>query len=317
MNLHEWGTEWLAGRNGTVRETTRVRHDSMFTRHVLCDEIAELELCDLTRSIMVAFMARLANKPNGRGDTLSAKKRMNIYKALDACLADAVAEELMIRNPLDRVRMPRQRESEQSCFTIAEAQSIIDRRDDHKWGWVYALAILTGMRRGEIAGLTWDAIDLAKSCLYVRTTRSTAGSTVIEDDPKTRHGRRRIDLPDIAVEILDDQLHMRDATRDAWGDDWDESGDHWLVVENDGSLPHPDRIGDGFTQYCQLLDLESWGLVACRHTFAALSLAAGTSLEELKVRMGHAQIATTMIYAHWYPGHGAASADALAKVLGY
>jgi integrase len=317
MKLRDWAEEWLAMRHDTVRATTRVRHDSMFRRHVVDDPIGDVELDDLDRRTMVDFMARLAHKPTTRGSTLSPKTRAHVHKSLHACLSDAVADRVLDRNPLDRVAMPRQHIPEQACYSISDAQTIIDRRSEHRWGWVYALAVLTGMRRGELCGLTWDDIDVTNACLYVRHTRSTAGHSVVDDEPKTRHGRRRIDLPDIAVQILNDTVDARDAARGEWGDDWNPAGDQWLVVNEDGSLPHPDRIGGEFKLYCSLIGVTHHNLIACRHTFAALSLASGTSLEDLKVRMGHAQIATTLLYSHWYPGHGATAAAALAAVLGY
>jgi integrase len=317
MTLRGWGEEWLTMRHDTMRPTTRVRHASMFRLHVLDDVIGDLELADLDRRTMVDYMARLAHKPSGRGSPLSPKTRAHIYKSLHACLSDAVAEGLLDRNPLDRIPMPRQHTPEQPCYSISEAQTIIDRRSEHRWGWVYALAVLTGMRRGELCGLTWDDVDLANACLYVRHTRSTAGHTIVEDEPKTRHGKRRIDLPEIAVDILNDTIQARDTARAEWGNDWNPAGDHRLIVNEDGSLPHPDRVGDQFKAYCTLIRVTHHNLIACRHTFAALSLASGTSLEDLKVRMGHAQIATTLLYAHWYPGHGATAAAALAAVLGY
>lgn len=315
MTLAEWAAEWLDLRDGATRATTQVRQESLVRRHIVGDEILSVTpLAELRRAEVVAFTRRLAHVPNGRGGTLSPKTRLHVHKALSHLLADAVAEGLLDRNPMDRVARPRQHDDEMAHYTLDETRQLIDERHRHHFGPCFALAVLTGLRRGELAGLQWRDVHLEEAWIAVATTRTTAGGAVVTDAPKTRRSRRRVDLPPQGVEILGELADRRDSARAAWGVDWDPDGDTWVIVYEDGSLPHPDRLGDHFARYCAELDLPHYGLHALRHTYASL-LAPHTPLLVLKELLGHADIATTQRYLHFEPGHARGAVAALGDAL--
>lgn len=315
----EWVEQWLAGRTGTVAVTTAVRHESMVRRHVAGDLVlGPMALADVDRAVLVDYFARLAAVPNGRGETLAPKTRKHVHRALRQLLDDAVAEGLIARNPMQRLRAPRQRAIEVAYFEPDEVRALIDGRHTHRWGRIYALGALTGMRRGELCGLQWPAVNATAAQIEVLLTRTTAGGAIILGDPKTDRSHRLIDLPDIAVTTVEESRDALLDDRTTWGSDWNDDGDLWCARNEDGSLPHPDRLGDEFRAYCRALGISELGLHGLRHTFAAASIRAGVDVYTLSRRLGHSTVSTTLdVYGHLWPGQGASAAAAMAGAMGY
>lgn len=78
---------------------------------------------------------------------------------------------------------------------------------------LYLCAIVLGMRRGELLGLIWDAVDLDGGRLAVRQALSWVDGQAVIQSPKTRASRRVIPLPDAAVSALGEHQKRQDNER--------------------------------------------------------------------------------------------------------
>ncbi len=86
-------------------------------------------------------------------------------------------------------------------YTETEVRTILESVDDDRLGHACELA-LSGLRRGEIAGLRWSDIDFDAKTLTVMNNRTDAGGTVTETNPKTATSRRTLPLPDRLATVL-------------------------------------------------------------------------------------------------------------------
>jgi integrase len=287
---------WHDDRRPNLRDTTAVREESMLLRHIGGDPLGVTPAKLVTRRDAVAFGERLAMKGNGRGAPLAPKTRRHVGKALRQAFDASWDIEV---NPFARVALPALPDGEAKFLTRSEIDVLLHSIKRHRWGWAYAVLLLTGMRRSEFCGLRWTEIDLDAGHLDVKWRRTTAGSEVVEGAPKTRKARRRIPLDPLAVRLLRDRLLERDRNRDEWGPDWCARGDEYVWSREDGSLPHPDQLSAEFDRFCGLVGITNCGLHGLRHSFATIAIAAGVAAYSLSRMMGHSQVGFTLgVYGH-------------------
>jgi integrase len=137
------------------------------------------------------------------------------------------------------------------------------------------VALATGMRRGELLGLKWRDITLEMGSLQVaRSMDRVAGHGVVESEPKTAQGRRRIALAPFAVEVLKQhRIHQLEARLKA-GPNWNE---HDLVFCNVyGNFLHPFRLYTMFHKVLTDADLPHMHFHDLRHSAATILLAMGS-----------------------------------------
>jgi integrase len=122
-----------------------------------------------------------------------------LHKAFD----HAVRLNLLPRNICDVVSPPRTEEHEIHALSLEQVQQLLTAAKDHHLEALFVLALMTGMRRGELLALKWQDVNFAESTLYVRRAFiEVTGRGIIETEPKTAKGRRSIHLPPLAIEAL-------------------------------------------------------------------------------------------------------------------
>ena len=159
------------------------------------------------------------------------------------------------------------------------------------------LALVCGLRRGELAGLRWVDVDLDQRTVSVVSQRTTdADWNVITKAPKGT-SRRTIDLGDAAVAALHRHRQQSDAERRRWGSAYTDNG--LVLVQEDGSPYHPARLSETFQRSARDAQLPPIRLHDARHSCATLALAAGIHPKVVQQLLGHASWSTTMdLYTH-------------------
>ncbi|MGY4712829.1 hypothetical protein ACXDF8_25290 [Mycolicibacterium sp. CBM1] len=109
---------------------------------------------------------------------------------------------------------------------------MLDHIDGDKYAVAWQLA-LTGLRRGEVAGLRWSDVDLEARTLQIATTRLRFGKNLVEDTPKSRAGRRTLPIPDHLAATLRSARAIQATDRLALGEEYQPSG--FVVVNTTNS----------------------------------------------------------------------------------
>jgi integrase len=206
--LREWVGEHLPG---TVADTTLESYRYIVEQHVIPvigrKRLDRLEARDVQR---------LLNTKRDEG--LSPKTCRYIHSIVRRALGVAERWGLVGRNVARLVETPRVPTPEPKAFTRDEVRRIMISAEAERLGPLIFLALMTGLRLGELLGLRWDDIDLAEGMLRVQRTRRRTGTVA---EPKTAAGRRTVTLPPTAVDLLrehrDQQGRERRAAA-AWED---------------------------------------------------------------------------------------------------
>jgi integrase len=169
------------------------------------------------------------------------------------------------------------------------------------------------MRRGEVLGARWSDLDLEAATLKVRQTVISVHYKIVFSTPKTRRGRRQIELDQGTVAALRAHRKAQAAERLAHPD----YQDHGLIFCNpDGSPLHPQTFSQAFERIVARLGVPTISVHGLRHTHIELSLQAGVRADVVSRRAGHATVAFTLErYAHAFPAHQADAAEVVARLV--
>jgi integrase len=191
-------------------------------------------------------------------------------------------------NPCEKLRLPRSDRRRDRIADPLEGAALIAAvpvEDQPVW----ATAMYAGLRRGELQALKVCDVDLATGLLHVEYGWDFKEGPI---ELKSNAGRRRVPIPGVLRDRLADQLLRIE-----------RSGEQLLFGE-DGERPfRPESIQRAADAAWKDAGLRRITFHECRHTFAALMIAAGVNAKALQVYMGHANISITLDrYGHLMPG---------------
>lgn len=229
-------------------------------------------------------------------------------------MEQAVKLQLLSRNPSDYVDRPRGEKKEIALLSEREIKALMDSVKDNYFYMPVFLAVYTGMRMGEILGLTWQDVDLNRGVIQVRQNlyQRTPGEPLFRQ-PKTPGSRRTIDISPLVVKTLREHKKEQAKERLAWGEGYKEY--NLVCCLQNGDTINPPTLSSKFRVIAQRLGLfvTFHGL---RHVHASLLLKAGIPAKVVSERLGHSQISITQdLYSHVMPGMQKEAAHKLEELL--
>jgi integrase len=248
---------------------------------------------------------------------LAARTVGHAHRVLHRGLARAVSLEIISRNVAHALPPPKAEAAEVAILSAAEIGAVLTKLDGHPLHPIAALALGTGMRRGEICALAWGALDLDAATVRVeRSLEETAAGLRIKP-PKTRHGRRTISLPAGVIETMRIHRRRQGEQRLLFGFGR-PGGEDYVFTLPDGSLPYPpDKLSRDWGNVVRDRKLPRVMFHALRHSHASALIAAGLEVVTVSKRLGHGSPAITLtIYAHKFASKDTAAADAINAAMG-
>jgi len=224
-----------------------------------------------------------------------------LHKALSIAFNTAVKQGTIKRNILDAVIAPKVIKKEVEVWdteTRAKAMTILR---ESQYGDFYQLGLMTGMRRGELAGLKWANVNLASKHLQVvNTLQRITGQGLMNGQPKTERSRRSIALSPDTVSLLHEIRGKQMTQQLQVADAWTDSG--YVFTHPDGMPIDPNLATRAFKKVVTTSRLPKLTIHGLRHTHATILLEQGVNPKVVSERLGHASVATTMdIYSHVLP----------------
>ena len=187
--------------------------------------------------------------------------------------------------------------------------------DDEMYGRLVRVALATGMRRGELQGLSWANVDFRRRTISVnQSVIRNDGHEVISPNLKTASSRRTITIDEGTVGVLRRQKAYCDEMKLRNG--WRAST---LVFPRDGKTERPltqNYVSKKFSIYCHRIGLAGFTFHSLRHTHATMLVAAGVHFKIIQHRLGRSSFAVTMdTYSHVTPEMDREAADAISGII--
>jgi integrase len=322
-NLGAYLARWTEACRPRLRPSTHVEYARHVSQYWLAGGFAvNLARLPLAR-LQPVDVERRMNELVARG--LSPSTAQHARSILRRALNDAMREGLLNRNVAALARPPRAPRREMRALSASEADRLLRATADEPAGPLYALALATGCRLGELLGLSWDDVADDGRSLVVRRALAESGHTFDAHggrhvawglaEPKTSRSRRTIMLPSVGVEALRRQKARQATARLAVGTAWQDR--HNLIFTNNVGEPmNPETASSGFRKTATRLGLQPVRFHDLRHTAASLLLAAGVPLKVVSESLGHSSIAITAdVYQHVTPDLRREAADAMDRAL--
>ncbi len=302
LTVQQYLDRWIEdSAQPSIRPTTLANYQSVIRCHIV-PRIGSQRLARVDPMAIQRLYKEL------QADGISDRLRQLVHAILHRALGQAVRWNLLSENPCDAVTRPRVDRKEVRALSTEEVHHLFEVAKGDPLEALYILALTTGLRQGELFGLRWKDIDRHRRSLAVQRAIVDVNGKLQTAQPKSAKGRRRVDLPDLAVRALRDHRSRLPAT---------PHPEAWVFCDKRGG---PLRKSN-FTRRSWWPLRERAGLKGVRfhdlrHTAASLLLLAGVHPKVVQERLGHASVVLTLdVYSHLLGSMQRDAADAIDEIL--
>ena len=244
------------------------------------------------------------------------------HAVIHRALKYAVKTDLILSNPADKVDRPRKEAFQAGFYDKDELNALFGAVKGSQLEIPVMLAGFYGLRRSEVLGLKWDAIDFNNNTITIRHTITTFNVdgkrvTVASDTTKTKSSMRTLPLVPLFRERLlalkAEQLENRRLS----GKSYNMQYIDYICVDEIGDLTSPNYITGAFPKLLERSGLRRIRFHDLRHSCASMLLANGVAMKQIQEWLGHSDFSTTAnIYAHLDYNSKLSSAEAMQIGLG-
>ncbi|MDD4169585.1 MAG: tyrosine-type recombinase/integrase [Desulfotomaculaceae bacterium] len=303
---------------GNLAPKTLFRYKEILENRIL-PAMGHLKIEQIRPSHLMEFYANLSEEGirlDGRPGKLSDSTILYHHRILSSILKDAVQWQVIVSNPCERVKPPKVTKKQAVCYDEEQAAAMLTALEEEelKYRALINLALFTGLRRGELMGLTWADVDFEGGTLEVRqASQYLPGQGIFTKSPKNESSERLMALPSFLVDLLRQYRKEQLQERLKVGDLWQDSDR--LFVTWDGQPMHPDTVSGWFPKFLERHGLPHLPFHGIRHTAATMLINQNLPVKNISGRMGHSNISTTMnIYGHYLKSADKEAADRLEQV---
>jgi integrase len=260
-------------------------------------------------TISQAYAKALVNGRRSGGGGLAPRTVHHMHRILHQALQQAVRWQILARNPADAVKPPKVERTALETYDVTQTAELLDGMRNTRMFMPVTLAVLCGLRRGEIAALRWRAVDLINAQISVVESAEQTEAGVRYKEPKSGRART-VALSETMIEEL--RAHRLAQTQELLRLGVRISDDTFVVAQVDGSPLQPRSITHEWVRLICRTALPRVRFHDLRHAHATHLLASGVHPKVASERLGHSKVGITLdLYSHVLPGM---QADAASRV---
>lgn len=252
---------------------------------------------------------------------VSANSVIHYHANIHRALKYAVKIDLLDSNPADKVERPKKNPFMGSFYDSSEVEKLFEAAKDTVLEVPVFLGAFYGLRRSEVLGLKWSAIDFQNNTITIKHTVTACNLDgkhvqVAQDTTKTKSSLRMLPLvPAFREKLLEVKAYQEECRR-LCGRCYNKKYLEYICVDEMGNLVSPHYLTTTFPKLLEKNGLRHIRFHDLRHSCASLLLANGVSMKQIQEWLGHSDFSTTAnVYAHLDYNSKLSSADAMVNGL--
>lgn len=304
LSFTSYLTNWLEAERKLVKPSTWEGYDKVVNGKIIpYFSKKNYLLSELKGAYFTEYFAYL--KEHGRSDGtggLSKKSIINIKGVLSSAFIYALENEMVEYNYIERSRLPHFEENEEEEF-----EPVVYTKEQLKTLLTYAeqtnskaclflyLELITGARKGELLGLTWDTVDFTKNTVTLNKNRTGNRKEILSKltTPKTKNGYRKFILPQKIMDMLIEEKTLQEYNKKILGNDYITYEYDYIIRQENGRVYHPNSINRIIKKMTCKIGLPHCRIHDYRHAIASLLFEQNIPLQNITKQLGHGQTSTT------------------------
>lgn len=295
LTFGQWLTIWAEEFCGAVKPRTKTLYEKTIDYRIrpYLGHIALFKLNPAT--IQKFYNDALAGNVEGK-DAISAKTVRNLHGIIHKALQQAVEIGYLKVNPAGACVLPKAQKAQINPLDESQTQSFIEAIKRDPFQRLFLLALFTGMREGEILGLTWEAVDFSAGTINIFQQLQLHNGKYCLMAPK--NGKPRIIAPaSFVMDILKQERKEQAENRLKSGPLWVSSD--FVFTDEVGQHMKRQTVYKHFKDIMASIGLPSIRFHDLRHSYAVAAIRAGDDIKTVSENLGHASVAFTLdIYGH-------------------
>lgn len=304
ITVGEYAHLWLFKfKYNQLKPASFSRYEDIVRLYIKNSQISNIKLKDLRAIDLQNYYNILSKKENITPNIIH-----NTNKILKAILSQAVKEGFILRNYCDLVNLPKlTKQTKINYLTREEQEKFLAACEEHRFKTLFYFSLYTGMRMGEILGLTWENVDLKNNIIHVK--QSLMYADVIEEDgsksikillqsPKTSTSIRDIPIPLKLSQLLKEHRKTYNKNKIAFTGSITTKENFVFVTSNFTPIHHA-NLRKEFIIVLNKAKIPKIKFHGLRHTYATRLFEENVPIKTVQALLGHSNINTTMnIYTH-------------------
>ena len=294
LTVGEWSIIWDKDYLIGVKPRTQEAYRSILCTHIR-PGLGAIKLEVLNAHTIQHFYNGLSQKG------LSAKTVKNVHGVLHELLQQAVRIGYLRMNPSDACTLPRVVKKEIKPLGDDAIRQFLAAIQGHRFEILLMVTLFTGLREGEVLGLSWDRVDFDKGTLLIdrqlQRAKDESGERCYSLVPLKNDKWRRITPADSVMELLRRQWSRQAEWRLRAGPAWEDSG---LVFTDElGGHLFPGAVYCAFKEIARAIGKPETRFHDLRHSYAVAAIRSGDDIKTVQSNLGHASAAFTLnVYGH-------------------
>ena len=316
--LADFFTDWLTYIKSNIARTTHTSYRKAADRYMeyINENYPGLSLGQVNHNHIQNYLNYKLD--NGcKGSSVRA-----YYLALHSAFSYAVKMELIPKHPMDKLTVPRAERHEATFYNASELNDLFKVFEGDKLELVVHIAAYYGLRRCEILGLRWEAIDFKNKTITIQRKivsdydENGDMQLYVETRLKTNSTRRTLPLIPHIEKMLLEKKELERHYRKICGDTYDTEFDGFICRDNYGKMISPGNVTQHFNYVVKKNGLKHLRFHDLRHSCASLLLANDVPMKAIQEWLGHSNFSITAnLYSHLEYNAKVTSAETIAKAL--
>lgn len=304
MLFSDWLDTWLTQYKKLAIKLTTYDSYEINIRYHIKPKMGHIKLKDIRTFDIQKF---INDTYDNEASTALLRKLKNI---VHGSLKQAVINQLIIRNPCEGIILPKHVQKEVRAFSKEEEKSFLQNLGDDRLATAFKLDMVSGLRVGELLGLSWKNVDLDNGIIKVRQTlirikdrsknAQRSNKYIIDDSTKTAAGRRNVPIPKAAVQMLKEHKEKQEAEKQVAEGLYEDND--LLFCTALGNRYIPRNVGRSFVRLTAKAGITGVNIHSLRHTYATRLFEKGVPAKTVSELLGHTNVSHTLnIYTHVLP----------------